>query len=106
MNAPAAPHDTAMKCPICEQHTTSFAQLAEGHSGIHKMPFMRVCPHCGTHIKLARLSLLGLVALLLCIHAAVHVGIAVADHYQLERDGIVMLTLIVFARPLCGAVYF
>jgi hypothetical protein len=95
-----------MKCPICEQHTTSFADLGRDGLHIHRMPFVRTCPHCGTHIRLARLSLIGLLVLLLSIHAAVHLGIAIADRYQLDRDGIVILTLFVFAVPACGALYF
>ena len=93
-----------MKCPICEQHTTSFAQIAEGLR-IHRMPFLRICPHCGTHIKLRPLSLIALLAPLLLIHAAVHLGIAVADRYHLDRDGTVIAILFLVAFPLCGAFY-
>jgi len=95
-----------MKCPVCESHTTSFANLLQNERQFYMMPFVRTCPHCRAKIRIKIFPVIGLVGLVVFLHSAIEVGPFIARRYGFNQDNAVIGTILIFAVPFFVLLFF
>lgn len=95
-----------MKCPVCDLHTTTFANLLQSERRLYAMPFIRTCPWCGTKLRFGAIPSACLFAFYLFLHASFEAGVHIARRYGLDRDDAVICTGLVLVIPIWVLLYF